>query len=477
MHSRKFQWSLLLMVLGSCVLLAGCYARRGSNSPGEVYTPPPRPVNLANVALPEGYRIDTVATGLNFPTGVAFDARGRIYVVEAGYWSGEMQIPPRLLRLDPVGIAEIAIGDSNGPWTGLDIAGRYIYVAEGGALNGGRILQIHPDGTTNVLVDSLPSMGDYHTNGPLVKDDWVYFGQGTATNSGIVGPDNADNGWLKRHSGFHDIPAEDVTLEGENFESGNLPGSRPRRVSTGAYLPYGTASFQGQRVDGQLPCTGAIMRVHSDGSSLELVASGFRNPLGLAFATDGNLFTTENGYEDRGSRPVAGASDCLWKIEPGVWYGWPDYSAGKPIDNPAFKSPSGPRLTRLLAGQHNPPPLPVAAFPALASAGGFDFSRSDSFGFAGQAFVAQSRDLIAETGRSSASASRGVVRVDPASGRLTDFAVNRGGGGFVRPVAARFNPTGTALYVLDYGVMLAAKKGAIPQPETGVLWRITRIVK
>jgi hypothetical protein len=77
-----------------------------------------------------------------------------------------------------------------------------------------------------------------------------------------------------------------------------------------------------------------------------------------------------------------------------------------------------------------------------------------------------------------------VVRVDVSTGRIEDFMVNRGhdngpasrvgGQGLERPVAARFDPRGEALYVVDFGVMVMGEKGPRPQQDTGVLWRITR---
>lgn len=77
-----------------------------------------------------------------------------------------------------------------------------------------------------------------------------------------------------------------------------------------------------------------------------------------------------------------------------------------------------------------------------------------------------------------------VVRVNVATGAIEDFAVNRGqvagpasrigGGGLERPVAARFSPDGTALYIVDFGVMLHDKKGAKPQAGTGAIWRVMR---
>ncbi|HVL59098.1 MAG TPA: hypothetical protein VM491_21570, partial [Burkholderiaceae bacterium] len=69
--------------------------------------------------MPAGYRIEAVATGLTFPTGVAFDDGGVAHVVESGYSYGEAFAIPRLLRIERDGaVSEIARGDRNGPWTG-----------------------------------------------------------------------------------------------------------------------------------------------------------------------------------------------------------------------------------------------------------------------------------------------------------------------------------------------------------------------
>ena len=53
-------------------------------------------------------------------------------------------------------------------------------------MEGGRILRITPDGTVTPIVQDLPSVGDHHTNGAVLGPDGaIYFGQGTATNSGV----------------------------------------------------------------------------------------------------------------------------------------------------------------------------------------------------------------------------------------------------------------------------------------------------
>jgi hypothetical protein len=48
-----------------------------------------RALRPGDVALPPGYRIEAVASGLNMPSGVAFDFAGQVFVVESGYAYGE----------------------------------------------------------------------------------------------------------------------------------------------------------------------------------------------------------------------------------------------------------------------------------------------------------------------------------------------------------------------------------------------------
>jgi glucose/arabinose dehydrogenase len=474
---------LLAAVLSA---LSGCYNVRPSSGGGQTDATLPRKVNPADIAVPAGYRVEVVATGFTFPTGVAFDKDSVPYVVEAGYSYGEVFTVPRLLRVDKNGaVTEIARGGRNGPWTGVAYADGAFFVAEGGQLEGGRILRIGADGKITPLVENLPGMGDHHTNGPAVgPDGMVYFGQGTVTNSGVVGEDNLKFGWLKRFPKFHDVACQDITLAGVNFETADAPVAELPKGQTGAFVPYGTMTSAGQVIKGQVPCSGAIMRVAASGGPPQLVAWGFRNPFGLAFSPSGALYATDNGYDDRGSRPVWGAGDVLWRIDQGTWYGWPDYAEGLPINQELFKPPlkSIPQL--VLARHPNRPPKPVAVLGVHASSNGLDFSRSAAFGYVGQAFIAEFGDQAPDTGKVLHPVGFRVIRVDVTNGRVEDFAVNKGrhngpatkigSAGFERPVAVRFDPSGNALYVVDFGIMLHDKTGPKPQQETGVLWRITR---
>src|SRR5690606_18458069 len=102
---------------------------------------------------------------------------------------------------------------------------------------------------------------------------------------------------------------------------------------------------------------------------------GFRNPFGLAWSPQGELFVTENQFDVRGSRPVWGAGDLLWRVEPGTWYGWPDFWGPVPLTaGNRFKAP-GRRAPDFLLQEHpNGPQDPIAFLAVHSSSSGLDFS-------------------------------------------------------------------------------------------------------
>lgn len=462
------RWLLILPAL----LVVGCAAVRSSSGGGDVRNPGPRVYDANDIALPEGYAVELVARDLNFPSGVAFDGKGAVYVVEAGYSYGEVFQTPRLVKLTASGVEQVHAG-KNGPWTGVTFKDGAFFIAEGGVEEGGRIVRVTPQGERTVLVEKLPSFGDHHTNSPAIGPDGaVYFSIGTATNSGFVGKDNEEFGWVARHPEFHDIPCADITLEGNNLEG------------TGAFLPKGTASTPGQVVKGAVPCSGAVLKVPKEGGAPELVAWGFRNPFAVAFRSDGSLFVAENGFDVRGSRPVYGAGDQLFKVTKGTWYGWPDYVEGLPVNDRRYRAEGKDVPVKVLKPGTEPGPAqtPAAIFPCHSSSNGFDFSRSEKFGHAGEAFVAQYGDMGPKTAKLFGPVGFKVVRVNVDSGVMNDFAVNRarvngpaslrGHGGLERPVDAKFDPSGESLYVVDFGVMTVHGEGPKPVPGTGAVWRI-----
>ncbi|HEX8546243.1 MAG TPA: glucose dehydrogenase, partial [Cytophagaceae bacterium] len=233
-----------LTLIGVFAMLTSCYKIPGSYGYKKLPASLNRNFNAQDIAVPSGYGVELFCKDLTFPTAIAFDEDGAAYTIESGYSYGEEFTESRLLRISDGKLTEVAKGSKNGPWTGLQYYKGNFYVAEGGILEGGKILKISKDGNIQTLVDSLPTLGDHHTNGPVIgPDNYLYFSLGTATNSGVVGKDNYKYGWLKRFPNFHDIPCADITLNGVNYKTDNpLTETKDDKVSTGAYLPFGTPS-------------------------------------------------------------------------------------------------------------------------------------------------------------------------------------------------------------------------------------------
>lgn len=461
-----------------------------------------------NYQIERGYRLERVLGGLTFPTSITFDEQGRVYVVDGGFAYGPTYTPARILRLpaewltrrdgtDAAMDAEVVCGDGlAGPVTGVAFHDGQLYVA-----HRGRVSIVEAGGALRDVLVGLPSQGDYQNNklafGP---DGRLYFGQGTATNSGVVGWDNHRYGWLRRHPTFHDIPAYDVTLVGQHFTTPNPLTEDGVAVTTGAFSPFGTPTTAGQVVRGALPCTGAVLRCQPDGSELELVAWGLRNPFGLCFDDAGRLFVTEDGPEVRGSRPIGnGAPDNLYEVRQGDYFGWPDYYGGMPVSDSSLdptvdRDSAEPAQPGLLIARPEPllrdaPPVsrqPLARFQPHATPGGFDLSRnSTAFGFAGDAFVGLFGDISPfASGGLHLRAGHGVARVDMLSGKLYDFLLasppevepsqDPHAMDAFRPVDARFDLTGSALYVVDFGAVELTMRDSRVHPGSGALWRIVR---
>jgi glucose/arabinose dehydrogenase len=441
-----------------------------------------------DILLPEGFVAEVVATGFNAPVHCCFDAEGACYVSECGH---KIDSKPRVLKVD------LATGEyetffelpaerwiSTGAFTGACWRdGRFYFMNTGGDNDLGTLSRLREDGTIEDLVTDLP-WGDHQPNHPLVGPDGkLYWGQGSATNLGVVGADNYGYEWLKAYPDRHDWPGQDIVLTGRNYEYQNVLGSITETVRTGAYVPFGTETHPGQVIPGRVKCTGAVLRYDPETEELGLVAWGLRNPYGLAFHPDGRLFATEHNIDERGRRQIAGDPEDLYEIHEGEWYGWPDFAAGIRLDDPHWGDKGRGREPVIAQHPDPAPPKPFATFVDHAGVNGLDFCRSAEFGFEGDAFVALFGDIAPFTSRPSTPRGFKIVRVDMKRAQVHDFAVNRIQGpasqlphqGFERPSHCQFGPDG-ALYVVDYGeVNIAPEVGGIRMKKgTGTLWRIRR---
>lgn len=419
---------------------------------------------------PDAVGFELIADGLSFPTSLGFDDEGVAYVAESGLPFGGAQPGGRVWRVAPDGGRTPVAENLRQPVNGLTFHQGGLYVSEGGYP--GRISRFELDGRQTVLLDGLPGLGNYHTNmvafGP---DGKLYFSQGALTNTAIIGLDAYDLGWLRRLPHEYDLPGYDIVLAGVNVETRNpLVADEDARTQTGAFVPFGTRTEPGQRVEAQLPCTAAVMRCNADGSELELVAWGLRNAYGLGFLPDGRLLAVDQGADDRGSRPVGNVPDFLFEVRRGAWYGWPDFLGGVPITDARFRPARGPAPAFVLANHDElpPPEKPLLCFPPHAAAVKFDVAPAGAW--AGQLFVALFGDEVPMTAPKGPKVGRSVARVDPSDWSLHPFAR----GPLRRPIDVRFGPAGDGLYVLDFGSFEMLDKGGVSaEPKTGKLWRFT----
>lgn len=297
-----------------------------------------------------------------------------------------------------------------------------------------------------------------------------------------MGSDNKLFGWLGKPelARLHDVPCRDVTLAGQSFESDNELGDNPDRVRTSAFAPFGTALPAGSTVKGSPKCNGAVLRARPDGSDLQVVAWGLRNPYGLKLGPDGSLYATDHGFDSRGSRPIEDAWDCLYRIDQGAWYGWPDFNCGVPVTEERFRPKDKPQPQFVLAAHpDSSPPKPISTFDPHAANNGFSFSPSNRWGGPSTAYVALFGDETPGTGTVSRPRGYQVVKVDISTGRVSDFIHNKirgrssqhSAGGLEHPSDVTFGPDG-AMYITDWGVARPSDEGLKLDPGSGVVWKV-----
>jgi glucose/arabinose dehydrogenase len=437
-----------------------------------------RPVRPADIDVPDGFRIEAVAKELAAPTMVAFDGDGRMLIAESGYRGGG---GAKISRIEPDGRKTVLVDDAafgtEKPLTSVAFFEGRIYAAHAGTVS-----VVEEGGTLRPIITGLPGQGDHQANQIVFRDGFLYLSIGTVTNSGVVGSDNEVFGWLgdPDRRQLHEVPCRDITLTGAAFESDNALGDTPERVRTSPYAPYGTELAAGTRVPGSPKCNGAVLRARPDGSNLEMFAWGLRNPYGLEIGPGGELYVTMHGFDARGQRPIENAWDCVYRVEQGAWYGWPDFACDVPVTDPRFRVPDKPEPGFLIANHPTEtPPRPLAKFNPHAATNGFAFSPSERWGPESTAYIALFGDFTPATGTVDRPQGVKVVRLDTLSGEIDDFIVNdtpgqasrHSGGGLEHPSDVTFGPDGN-MYIADWGIARVSDIGLVLEENSGVVWRV-----
>ncbi len=419
--------------------------------------------------------LELVADGFNFPSSIAFDDQGNSYIGETGIGFGKTERGGKIWKLAPNGERTLLISGLGHPLTGITFHDGSLWVSQGS--NPGRITRVELDGAATDVLNDLPGGGNYHTGevafGP---DGKMYWGQGSMTNTGLVGLDALIMGWLKKLPHSVDLPGYDIKLNDVRVETTDpfTKDDPDARLITGPYSQFGETVQQGTEIKGTTPATSAIMKANPDGSEMELVCWGIRNAFGLRFMPDGRLLAMDQGADDRGSRPVANVPDYLWEVKTGAWYGWPDFMGGEPITSDRFTPLTGDRPTFILANHDElpAPEMPLVEFETHTASTKFDVDPSSNGELLVAALFGDETPMTAAPGHPTVGRALVLVRTSDWSQHvLTTHQLHR-------PIDVRFNPADGSLWIVDFGLfeMEGRSSGVevVSEAGSGKVWKLAQ---
>ncbi len=480
---------LILCLLGGCI-----------NQPGLLSPTARKPFDRSAVEYPSGFVLRPLLRGLNQPTAICFDAdRNDLLVAESGIDGSEPHLfgyhlgpgpddgkyfslypAKRTVSFFPTGFVIY------GPVGGMVVHHGRVYVSHRDRDGRGVITAFGYDGSHTTIVANLPAQGDYGVTDLCVKQGRLYFGIGTATNSGVVGLDNYDAGWLRHHPDVHDQfysfenPPRPLVSNGARFDTPNPRAGlgQPDIVVTTPFQPFGHGS-QSRIRPAAIP-NGAVCSVPlDDGGDIQVLTTGLHDPRGLAVDEYSHIWATNDGMQLRGTRPILDDPDVLIDLVNNGYMGWPDVSTdGRnvtelPPPPISMLLPSGySEVTALInaaaSGLHVAPFKLAARFPSLSGAAKLAFvpATGPFAKFADSAVVALDGDRApyASGGLKLLGFQGGkLVLVNLSDHRTRDFVFNTAGlpasrqpygtVALERPCDVKFNPRDGVLYVLDFGQM------------------------
>ena len=426
-------------------------------------------------------------TPLNFPTGIAFKGNSQsfeVYVLESGhglpsrcndqsaFGTGDFDpnnpFTPDIRVFNKDGTLLRTLAKPTGPGVGFQPEGPGIDIAFERGLQGGRLFatdsnqSTHTSGAGNnssriVTVDPITGVvtpqitglptGDHPAEQLEFKGGWLYWSQGSTTNSGLVGM-----------GGQADIPCQDITLSNNVF----ISSLGPPVVATSGYSLFGDTTNKGKTIPaffnantGKVRkgvCDGAILRARLNdlNNTIEPFSWGYRNGYAIRFAPDdhplvGGLLVGEDGADERSSRPSNFAPDMLQLARQNAdgspdYHGWPDRYGFLPSSQAVFNPVGGPGDDLCVPDPSN---LPSMCTPtSLANILKFDVPIADVLAFPPQQITSP-------------------LAIEAADSSFTgiDFVPKSFVGGPVKRAAALYSLEG------DFG--FSAANATDPAPEVG----------
>jgi hypothetical protein len=480
----------------TALLAAGC-------APSPIMLPlaRQRTIDRRIVEYPAGFLLQPYITGLSAPSAFCFDENQNVIIAEAGVDGAD----PHIFGFHPNGTKfEIYPVETRipivkpgfrmyGPVGGILCYNGRIYVTHRDQNDLGVITSFGYDGSHFTLQAGLPAQGDYSvTDMVMGLNGRLYFGLGATTNSGVVGLDNWDEGWVRKHPDACDLPYAWIKLLGYRFEAKNPLASiwAPSTTETVPFQPFGDSYITHIPPAPFSKPTGAIYSIQPDGGDLRVECWGVRNPAGLAVDQFGGIYFTDQGAEPRGTRPIGGRNgqgdpDVVFHLFPDAWYGWPDYSRSlEPLSDDKYQPPEWmlvstryPDVGFVIDHQASKLADPglqrrwwiAAQLEPLAGASKMVFVPSNGpfQKYQGDLLVALWGDRAPfatnHLGLRNPLPGYKVVLVDTDHHDVKNFIFNTAGGpasglsegstqGLERPIDVKFGPDGN-LYILDFGTM------------------------
>lgn len=496
------RWLSFAMALIIPVLLSGCHLFDDDDD-----------VNFPTIQVPQGYEIEKVVSGLDFPTSVTWDDEGNMYVAEAGGGLGTKKGDLRIMQVEN-GKATEVVNLSSKPGFEVALVGLTwhdgaFYVTHRAENGTGAASRVTKDGQVESLFQGIiDSKAEHQINDiRMGPDGRMYVAVGLAGNAGVMDM----SAGIQDYPDARSTPCQDIVLIGKNFKTADFrTQAEGDSVLTGAFVPFGVETEPGQVIQGVTLCGGSILSFDPSNpmGTIKTHAWGFRNLIGLAWdRKTGEMYAMENGYDIRGSRPVKDYFDATLKVKEGMWYGVPDFSAARePLTLDKFEVPDkfqapiyingefvgkdlGFVIDHEASGLTAPDPsLVVGRHEVHASPSLGDVAPASWGNLEGNLFIAEWGDLTPPTDPLRAEMTTGfqVVKLNPETRHLEPFVRNiapgpaseqgNAGGGLNHPFDVKFGPDG-AMYIVDYGVVEINPSSSSPyNPKlgTGAIWMVRK---